>query len=690
MNRFTVLLVLIFCSAVVADESKPSDEKNQSTANTPAGEAQTDEETSDAPDYEAMVAALVNIKAPGFGYSEVPSGLEFLPYRDSSKASLRSFDTNGTPPPGQTIAPAPEMVALVSAGVDVVPTLLQHLTDSREVTTVRPPPAMYGEIRIEYDSYSSGQHPVDFRELSRARNRNGSGTSLMRPHRITVGDLCFVALGQIVNRDFNTVSYEDDYLYICSTSRDNSFAEVIRSQWKSLTAESHRQSLRSDFDSADSYMRRSGAYQRLSLYYPEETEALVLQHLNRTVIDYDRVENLRQRLFYRVDPQAWDPIIAGVRQQPNSDALLSGLRESLFNDLEYLESDDMMGRWESHSGGDLRETKLMLSHVFGLPRNVKSVDREAPTHTTFSERSELISTLIHDKSKQVGERVKQIFEESAEDSYETAACLKCLAHRDFGGFVRTQLQKIDGQSFVTNELHVSWLDAVSSTTDEATIAMLTSLRDETRNPDYFAALVTGGLKVEAKELEAKSIELIQQLPNDSTAGATLLDLVRTEIPAEAESLYRLYMGSGSWLRAAQVCHSLTYLPDLNSMFEPDAVLAELLDDKRTYTGNDNEMYKDLRICDLAALALSGRVSESVFDSEWPIERRDKMISIFRRHMNLEEVSFNPMLWLTEPEGLSPLRLSLLLLVVLGVVVVIRPFFNRTTADPADDSAAKEN
>ena len=695
MYRFTFLLALVSWSAVLADESVATDEAVQSAQNKPSGGAQADEAEStstnlETPDYEAMVTALMNIKAPGFGYSEVPSGLEFLPYRDLNKAPLKSFDTQDIPPAGVTIAPAPEMMALISAGVDVVPVLLKHLTDSREVTTVRTPAAMYGEVRIDYDSYSSGQHPVDFQQLRQARNRNGTGMSLVRPHRITVGDLCFVALGQIVNRDFNAVSYEDDYLYICSTSRDSKFAEVVRTQWNSLTTESHRQSLRSDFESADSYMRRAGAYQRLSLYYPEETEALVLQHLNRTVIDYEQVERLRTSLFYRIDPKAWDPIIARVKQQPNSGALLSGLRDSLFNDLEYLEADDMMGRWESRSGGDLRETKLMLSHVFGLSGDVKSADREPPTHTTIGERSGLISTLVHDRSVKVGERVKQIFEESPEDSYETTACLHCLARRDFGDFVRTQLQKIDVRSLVTSEVHVGWLHAVSSTTDEATIAMLTSLRNETRNPDYFAALVTGGLEVEAEELKAKSIELIKQLPEDSSAGATLLDLIRTEIPAEAESLYRLYMGSGSWLRAAHVCQSLTYLSDSNPMFEPDVLLAELLNDERTYAGKDL-LYKDVRICDLAAIALSERISESVFDEEWPIERRDKMISIFKRHMNLDQVAFNPMLWLTEPQGLSPLRLSLLLLIVLCVVAVGWPILNRKKPDSsASDSAPKEN
>ena len=679
MNRITIPLLLLLSPADFADESK---------TNQVSSKQQTSE---DSPDYEAMIAALADIKTPGLGYSEVPAGLDFLPYMDPEPTQISSFNTYDEAPVGVKIAPAPQMVALVSAGVDAVPTLLKHLTNPIEVVTVRTPTSMMAQTRTDYDTFSSGAHPVDYQEFVRAGHRDGRGISLTRPHRVTVGDLCLVALGQIVNREFNSVIYEDSYLYISSPSRNMRIAELARAQWTSLTEESHRKSLRLDFERADSLQRRAGAYQRLSFYYPEETEALVLTQLNRTVIDPEKVKRLRTRLFYDFVPRVWDPIIASTRKLPDSDAILSGLRESLFDDLEYLESDNTVGRWETSDGGDLQQTRQMLAYLFNYPDSVTSRNRPVSDHTTPADRADLISRLLHDDSIKVGERVKQIFDENPADHTTTTACLKSLSHRRFGAFVREQLGQIDAKSSVTNATHVAWLAVVASTKDKETTALLVALRDGTQNPDYFASLATGSLKVSAEELKFRSMTLFKELPQDSTAGASLLDMVQTEIPTEAEEIYRLYMDNGSWLRTAHVCESLAYMADSDPMFEPTILLTELLDDTRGFEGPDDQkqVYGNLRICDLAAYALSEHLSVALFDYDWSTERRDRVIGMFKRHMNLDEVAVNPWLWLTEPKGLSPLRLSLLLVFLLGVIIVTRAVVPRQPQEAGESESASE-
>ena len=86
-------------------------------------------------------------------------------------------------------------------------------------------------------------------------------------HTVTVGDLCFVALGQIVNRHFNAVRYQPTAcIMINSPTYSAALRKAIRKEWGNLTPGSTRNFLVRDFLQPDYENRRIGACLRANFY----------------------------------------------------------------------------------------------------------------------------------------------------------------------------------------------------------------------------------------------------------------------------------------------------------------------------------------------------------------------------------------------------------------------------------------
>jgi hypothetical protein len=100
----------------------------------------------------------------------------------------------------------------------------------------------------------------------------------MSTYSITVGDICYVIIGQITNRPYFAVQYgSSEMYYINSPVHDKNLASDVRSIWAS---DDHRQtlldSLLIDFGSRDFF---TGAALRLGFYFPDESEELFLHAL---------------------------------------------------------------------------------------------------------------------------------------------------------------------------------------------------------------------------------------------------------------------------------------------------------------------------------------------------------------------------------------------------------------------------
>jgi hypothetical protein len=114
-------------------------------------------------------------------------------------------------------------------------------------------------------------------------------------HTVTVGEVCFVAIGQIVGRAYTCVRYQPSAcVVINSTSAKDELRRAVRAIWKSGDPQQHLlDSLLRDFstdgvfngDSLDGWdvgsELRCSAAMRMLYYFPNQTAELVVDQLKR-------------------------------------------------------------------------------------------------------------------------------------------------------------------------------------------------------------------------------------------------------------------------------------------------------------------------------------------------------------------------------------------------------------------------
>jgi hypothetical protein len=152
---------------------------------------------------------------------------------------------------------SPVMVELIRRGVEAVPLLLAHLTDARPTRLVDyHQPEMINDggtwFADGFDPRKAGtvfsppvNHEVDFKTTRELK----AGES----YTVKIGDLCFFALGQIVDRRllvFGSV-VKDHILWIRSRSINSpvefpALAAAARKDWGGLTREEHERLLETD------------------------------------------------------------------------------------------------------------------------------------------------------------------------------------------------------------------------------------------------------------------------------------------------------------------------------------------------------------------------------------------------------------------------------------------------------------
>ncbi len=192
----------------------------------------------------AMIDQLPEVDRQDTGYSGASSGTAFLPFGRNETGVVLLAPRQGK------FGSSDAMRSLVKLGVKAVPALLDHLADDRPT-----------KIVIDVSGALT-----DFKK---------------RKYTVRVGDLCYVALGQIVNREYTTVEYIPTAIVIVNGVPGNKqlHADVVK-EWGKLTADSHRDALAKDLGS-DDRSRRVGAAVRLAYYYPDALEPLVLEQLAR-------------------------------------------------------------------------------------------------------------------------------------------------------------------------------------------------------------------------------------------------------------------------------------------------------------------------------------------------------------------------------------------------------------------------
>jgi hypothetical protein len=205
------------------------------------------------------------------------------------------------------LAPAKAKEELLRRGVAAMPDLLKHLDDARKTRAVIT--GMFGGITYsaEFDRNPRTDKPrppgVVAPGLDPKKPLKLINVPQGNAYPISVGDLCFDIIGDIVNRGYSPVRYQPTAIIIvnspvlCPDLRD-----AVRAQWTGLTAEKHRKSLVTDVISPDGYGRDQHAIYCLLHYYPDAATAPVRQRLAIPLYDFSPVHDFTQKLYTIADP----------------------------------------------------------------------------------------------------------------------------------------------------------------------------------------------------------------------------------------------------------------------------------------------------------------------------------------------------------------------------------------------------
>ncbi len=291
---------------------------------------------------------------------------------------------------------SPIMTELIRRGVNAVPLLLAHLTDARPTHLVEYRiPNMINDggtwFDDQYEPRQDGaefnppvNHEVDFKTTRELK----AGES----YTIKVGDLCFFALGQIVDRRlvvFGSVM-KNGSLWVRSRSLNSpveilSLADAARKDWTGLTREEHEHHLEIDAWENDALGvqpgRCYGAVQRLLFYYPEDGRRVVEALIRRPLVDYDEVVRIAVRLERESQEQQIATVATFRRNHPVEE--YDALHRLVFRDEYFLRNDPRSVDRRSNLAAALE--KCFPNHMISRQDRI--------SETTSRDQAELISTL---------------------------------------------------------------------------------------------------------------------------------------------------------------------------------------------------------------------------------------------------------------------------------------------------------
>jgi hypothetical protein len=274
-----------------------------------------------------LIHNLAKIDHPDAGISATFSGYSF-----SAVSGLDRFD-GGLLVPGNAMR-SDDLVELVKFGPKAIPFLIESLKDKTATKLTMEPPldyidAMWFDHELEGNPANENERRII---ASRPRMDLSSSQFLQEKvssHTVTVGELCFVIIGQIVNRPYAAARYQMTACVILnSPTHDPILANEVRDLWSSANPVQHLfDSLVTDFVTEkieypgehslpSQWMRpddlQCGAAMRLLYYFPKETTnmiALRLRELNVNKRENQNVSAVRAVDFIKAVAWSKEPSI---------------------------------------------------------------------------------------------------------------------------------------------------------------------------------------------------------------------------------------------------------------------------------------------------------------------------------------------------------------------------------------------
>jgi ankyrin repeat protein len=459
--KFRLLITFFFLTAGVVRASAQSEENGRPS--------RKDSVT-------ALIDKLQDVGDNGVGYSTGMSSTGFIPLGiwEMSMGILGQ----GRP------AASPIMQELIRRGAAAIPGLIAHLNDKRTtaISIIEGFPmvvAYWNEY--DYNKQTAKQSPNEVNHES----FRGSP----RSYTVTVGDLCFVALGQIVNRNFSAVRYQPTAIIVINSP---SYSEALRAEvvkeWGKLTPEQHKASLIQDFLHPDSEERLEGASLRLGYYYRKTLDPLVLKQLSPSECDMIAVNNMVRHQLYPTEGARERKAIFDAYVAKHGEVARQGVLLDLFQDLSLHEADDEASLQPAQQGES--HARECLVQLFGYPQNVSS--RDAPHFAPVDDyqQARFIDTLDYFPDRQIDQAVRRVLQSTANDDL-ALSCVNYLIGRGADADIRQYVEKRHLKSYVSGSMtQNALLERVGWTPLHLAI--------EQNQTEWAALLVRRGAKVNAR------------------------------------------------------------------------------------------------------------------------------------------------------------------------------------------------
>lgn len=366
-----------------------------------------------------LIDQLTSVKQEGYGYGSDFGGVEFLPIEGTAALSSMVLREHNA-------APSKALREIVAQGIRAVPDLVKHLDDSRPTKI----PPIQGMIWMKFSESLDHNRRVSPRATDKTLPSDSGKEP--RSYQITVGDLVFVALGQIVNRGYEAAYYQPTAgVVITSPVRSPALRKRLVEEWSGLSIQKHQASLIQDLTKPDYDERRIDAYRRLAYYYPDVVEPLVLGELKRPTFDMASIWKFARTELYPLHDAGERRAKYELFLKQYGNAGADGLQSRFFSDLGTLEAHE-----EKRSSRPLTEfstqPRELLHQLFAKPQTVRAKDVPYFDSVESSDQERFVEALTVDRSQAVTSAIRQIRDTAGDNDSLRKACDACLKMRKTG------------------------------------------------------------------------------------------------------------------------------------------------------------------------------------------------------------------------------------------------------------------
>lgn len=263
-----------------------------------------------------LIADLAKLDSADVGLSATFSGHDFAPVPGQSQVGTLLFADH-------QVKRSQPLRDLVTLGPDALPHLLDALDDKTPTMLVIKHDFGIGGMWYGSELDLNPVNPaeaaiykarVEVSEKERDEVFRAEVSSTLKSHTVTVGDVCFVAIGQIVGRGYSAVRYQPTAcIVINSPTHDAKLCADVRAAWSNKEpAKKLFDSLLADYATEGVFNGENlngwyagndlqcGAATRLLYYFPKESAKLIAQRLEK--LDVSKGDSMLQWVANRVRP----------------------------------------------------------------------------------------------------------------------------------------------------------------------------------------------------------------------------------------------------------------------------------------------------------------------------------------------------------------------------------------------------